>query len=150
MHHPHIGRRGASERRDQRLGAGERAAQRIAHPDRDLGRRRLAFLHHVEMVVEGGNLIDLGLRQSHQLGQRRQMRCRNMPIGVLDHMQVLDEQVARSGRPSMSCEISSSARTSTCLPLAKARALPPLPPGRMGRNPSGCGGLFMVACRVLS
>jgi hypothetical protein len=52
------------------------------------------------MMVEGGNLIDLGLRQSHQLGQRRQMRCRNMAIGVLDHMQVLDEQVAPQ-RPTL-------------------------------------------------
>ena len=58
------------------------------------GRRRLAFLHDVEMRVEGRDLVDLGQRQLHLGGERREMRGREMAVAVLDEMQMLDQQIA--------------------------------------------------------
>ena len=42
-------------------------------------RRGLAFLHHVEVVIEGRDLVDLGHRQLHLVGERDQMRGRRRP-----------------------------------------------------------------------
>ena len=70
------------------------AGQRIADPNgqrRDVG---LAFLHHVEMRVEGRGLEHLGERQLHLVGERREMRCGNLMIFVLDQMQMLDQEIA--------------------------------------------------------
>ena len=70
------------------------AGQRIADPDgqrRDIG---LAFLHHVEMRVEGRGLEHFGERQLHLVGERREMRRGNLVIFVLDQMQMLDQQIA--------------------------------------------------------
>ena len=79
---------------EQVLGAAHRAGQRIAHPHRDRRRRRLAFLHHVEMRVEGRDLVDLGQRKLHLGGERGEMRGREMPVAVLDQMQMLDQEIA--------------------------------------------------------
>jgi len=46
------------------------------------------------MGVEGRDLVDLGLRQPHLGGERRQMRAGNVPVVVLDQMQMLDQQIA--------------------------------------------------------
>ena len=54
-------------------------------------RRRLAFLHDVEVVVEGRDLVDLGLRELHRLGERGQVRGGEVAEAVLDAMQVLDQ-----------------------------------------------------------
>ena len=78
----------------QMLGARHRAGERVADPHRDRRRRRLAFLHHVEMGVEGRDLVDLGERELHLLRERGEMRGREMAVAVLDQMQVLDQQVA--------------------------------------------------------
>ena len=53
-----------------------------------------AFLHHVEMRIEGGDLVDLGLRQPHLGGERGEMGGGEMAVAVLDEMQILDQQVA--------------------------------------------------------
>ena len=39
-----------------------------------------AFLHHVEMSVEGRHLVDLGERELHLLRQRGEMRGREMAV----------------------------------------------------------------------
>ena len=78
----------------QLLGARHRAGQRIAHAHGDRRRRRLAFLHHVEMRVEGRDLVDLGQRQLHLGGERGEMRGGEMAVMVLDQMQMLDQQIA--------------------------------------------------------
>ena len=80
--------------REQRLGAQQLAGQAVADPHGERRRRRLALLHHIEMGVEGRDLVDLGLRQAHLLGERRQMRGREMAVAVLDQVQMLDQQVA--------------------------------------------------------
>ena len=46
------------------------------------------------MGVEGGDLVDLGQRQSHLVGERRQMRGRKIAVVVLDEVQMLDQQIA--------------------------------------------------------
>ncbi len=78
----------------QALGAHHGAGQRIAHPHGDGRRRCLAFLHHVEMGVEGRDLVHLGERELHLLRQRGEMRGGEMAVAVLDQVQVLDQQVA--------------------------------------------------------
>ena len=84
----------AGRRAEQMLRAGHRAGKRIAHPHRDRRRRDLAFLHDVEMRVEGRDLVDFGLRELHLGGERREMRGGEMAVAVLDQMQVLDQQIA--------------------------------------------------------
>ena len=76
------------------LGARHRAGERVAHAHRDGRRRRLAFLHDVEMGVEGRDLVDLGERELHLLRQRREMGGGEMAVAVLDQVQMLDQQVA--------------------------------------------------------
>ncbi len=76
------------------LGAGEHARQRIADADRQWWRRRLVFLDDIEMIVERGDFIDLGLRQPQPIGQRAQMPRRKMAELVLDTMQAFNQQVA--------------------------------------------------------
>ena len=93
-----------SERRAARpaaaCGAGHRARQAVAHAHGDRRRRGLAFLHHVEVVVEGRDLVHLGLRELHLLGQRREVRGREAAEAVLDAVQVLDEVLARARHAS--------------------------------------------------
>src|SRR5205085_8256729 len=71
-------------------GAGERVA--YAHGKR--GRRRLVFLHHVEMGVESRDLVDLGERERHLLRQRGEMRGGEITVAVLDQVQMLDQEIA--------------------------------------------------------
>ena len=58
------------------------------------GRRRLAFLHHVEMRIEGRDLVDFGERELHLLRQRGEVRRGKMAVAILDQMQMLDQEIA--------------------------------------------------------
>ena len=64
------------ERVAQRLCAGHRARQRLAHAHGDGRRRGFAFLHDIEVVIERGDLVHLGHRETHLLRQRGQVRGR--------------------------------------------------------------------------
>ena len=55
---------------------------------------RLAFLHDVEMRVEGRGLEHFGERKLHLVGKRGEMRGGNLVIVVLDQMQMLDQEIA--------------------------------------------------------
>ena len=74
--------------------AEHRAGQRIADADGQRRDVRLAFLHDVEMRVEGRGLEHFRKRQLHLVGQRRQMRGRDLVILVLDQVQMLDQEIA--------------------------------------------------------
>ena len=50
------------------------ARERIAHAHGQRRRRRLAFLHHVEVVVERRDLVHLGHRELHLGGERDEVR----------------------------------------------------------------------------
>ena len=78
----------------QTLGAHHGAGQGIAHAHGDGRRRCLAFLHHVEMGVEGRDLVDFGEREPHLLRQRGEMRGGEMAVPILDQVQVLDQEIA--------------------------------------------------------
>src|SRR5204863_6541384 len=82
------------------LRAGHRAGERIADPHRDRRGRGLALLHHVEMGVEGRDLVDFRKRELHLLGERGEMRGREMAVLVLDEMQVLDKKIALARLPT--------------------------------------------------
>ena len=98
-HDAHIGAELRRKIAQQMLGARHRAGERIAHPHRDRRRRRLAFLHHVEMRVEGRDLVDLGQRKLHLGRERGEMRGREMPVSVLDQVQMLDQEIASARLP---------------------------------------------------
>ena len=57
--------------------------------------RRLIVAHHIEMRVERGRLIHFGKRETHCVGQRRQVGRSDLMILVLDQMQVLDQLIPR-------------------------------------------------------
>jgi hypothetical protein len=71
-----------------------RAGDAVADPDRQRRGRRLALPDDVEVGVERRDLVGLGLRHPHLLGQRREVRRRDVPVPVLDQVEVLDQQVA--------------------------------------------------------
>ena len=53
-----------------------------------------SVLHHVEMRIEGRDLVDFGVRHLHLLRERGEMRGGEMAVMVLDQMQMLDQQIA--------------------------------------------------------
>ena len=57
-------------------------------------RPRLAVRHHIEVRVEGRDLVHLGHRDLEHFGQRVQVARRQAAFLVLDQMQVLDQQRA--------------------------------------------------------
>lgn len=67
------------QRLQQRLGSGAFAGERSADPVLGIGRRRLVPADRIETGVEGG--------------KRPQMRRRDMPLRVLDQVQILDQQI---------------------------------------------------------
>ena len=74
--------------------AQHRAGQRVADANgqrRDVG---LAFLHDVEMRVEGRGLEHFGKRQLHLVGKRCEMGRGDLVIFVLDQVQILDQEIA--------------------------------------------------------
>ncbi len=74
------------------------AGNTLAHSYCQRRRRRdmaiRIFPHHVEVVVEGRDLVHLRHRQAKFLRQRDQMRHGQLTVAVLDAMKVLDQQVA--------------------------------------------------------
>jgi hypothetical protein len=69
MEHPHLRAEHRRQLLHQVVRSGELARNRVADAHRDCRGRRLAFLDDVEVVIEGGDLVDL--RQCH-LQLRRQ------------------------------------------------------------------------------
>ncbi len=57
-------------------------------------------MHHVEVVVEGGDFVDLGLGQPHLLGQGPHVTRGQVAVAVLDQMQMFDQEVAAPGAGS--------------------------------------------------
>ena len=93
-HHAHAVAEADAQLIEQPLGAGERAAQAVAHAHGQRRRRCLVVHDDVEMRVERGDLVDLGQREAHRLGERDQMACMEAAEMVLQQMQVLDQEVA--------------------------------------------------------
>ncbi len=93
-HHANAGAGAVLQFVQQRFRAQHRAGQGIADADgqrRDVG---LAFLHDVEMRIEGRGLEHLGEGELHLVGERCEMRCGNLVILVLDQVQILDQEIA--------------------------------------------------------
>ena len=95
----HVFRRERLESFDQRSRPGQFAGKGIAHADGDLGRRRLVFLHYVEMMVEGRHLEDLGHGKLHLLRERREMDSGNAAESILDQVQIFDQVIAPERAP---------------------------------------------------
>ena len=98
LDHAHIGARRQVMRQclRQRSAPRHRAAQRTADPHRDAGRRCRTVAQHLEVVIEGGDLVDLGQRQPHLGGQRDEQGVGQAVVRVVDAVQVFDQKIARS------------------------------------------------------
>ena len=93
-HHANAGTGAVLQFMQQFFRAQHRAGQGIADANgqrRDVG---LTFLHHVEMRVEGRGLEHLGEGELHLVGKGCKVGRGNLVPGVLDEMQILDQQVA--------------------------------------------------------
>ena len=78
----------------QFFSAEHRAGQRIADADgerRDVG---LALLHDIEMRIKGRGLEHLRKGELHLVRKRCEVACGNLLVGVLDEVQMLDQQIA--------------------------------------------------------
>src|SRR5262249_24502089 len=75
------------------------AGNRIADTHRGGRRWCLALLHHIEMCIEGRNLVSRGLRESHLLAERAQMAGGKIVVAGLNEVQRFDEEV---GGPRLS------------------------------------------------
>jgi hypothetical protein len=102
-HHAHVRPARPLERGTQRGAAGHLARQRLAYPNGQRGRRRLAFLHDVEVVIERPHFVDLGLRELHLGCEGDQMRGGNVAEAVLDTVQELDQQVCAARDIAQQC-----------------------------------------------
>ena len=84
------------------------------------GERRnvcFAFLHHIEMRIEGRRLENFGKGKLHLIRKRREVRGGNLLVGVLNQMQVLDQQVPPAWPVAKQQFISCDAVGSTWRPL---------------------------------
>ena len=96
--HPNLGRVEAIlQRLLQSFGACHFARKRVAYADGQGGWRCLAFGNDIEVRIEGGNFIDLGLRQSHFVRERGKVVCREVTVFVLNEVQEFDQQIAAAG-----------------------------------------------------
>ena len=96
-HDPHAIACSAGEFLQQRRCAETFAGEAVANPDRQRRRRALALHHHVEVRVEGRDLVDLGHGEAHLGRERRQVTGREAAVVVLDLVQMLDQQVLAPG-----------------------------------------------------
>ena len=85
------------------------------------------------MRVEGRDLVDLGLRHLHLVGERGEMRRREVAVVILDEVEMLDQQVA-AARPvgEQGLDLGQRVRVDLAALRGPARpvaALPALVPG---------------------
>ena len=92
-HDAHPGSDPGRQRLEQPPGAHHLAGQPVADPHGQRGRRRLPLLDDVEVGVEGCDLEHLGHRQPHLLGQRPEVRRREVAVAILDEMEVFDQKI---------------------------------------------------------
>ena len=82
------------------------------------------------MRVEGRDLVDLGERQLHLGGERGEMRGGEMPVAVLDEMQMLDQKIAAAlARTEQRTDLGKRRRIDLAALGGAARATPPVAVG---------------------
>ena len=128
-HDPHLDPELSRQLGQELLRAGHGAGQAVAHPYRDR-RRRGAVLDHVEVGIEGRDLVDLRLGELHLPRQRREMGRGEVPVAVLQEMQVFDQKVAaaRAGAEQRAHLLQGAGID--LAPLGRARGAAALPAGR--------------------
>ncbi len=70
----------------------------FADADGHRRRARLVIAQHIEMMIEGRDLIGFGHRNAHLFRQRMQPAGGNAAFAVLNEMQIFDQQIA-AARP---------------------------------------------------
>ena len=100
MQHAHILARLLLQIGNQLFRAGKRAGQGIAHPDGHFRRGLFALFHHIEMVIEGGHLINFRHGNAHVAAQGGHVGGGKMAVFVLDQMQIFDQKIALNLAPA--------------------------------------------------
>ena len=88
---------GVGERSQKRGRTETFAREAVADPDRQRRRRALAFHRHVEVGIEGRDLIDFRHGEAHLCRECREMAGREAAEVVLNLVQMLDQQVGAPG-----------------------------------------------------
>ena len=78
----------------QSLGAGKVAGYRVADSHRKRWWRCVAFFDHVEVVIEGGDLVNLGHGHLHLRRERDEMCGRQAAETILNPMEMLNQEIA--------------------------------------------------------
>ncbi len=89
----HAGGMAGVQREAKLIAACHLARQTGAHANREPG-HGCGVVDDVEVVIEGGDFVDLGLRELQVLRQRGEVAAAQRADAVLQAMQVFDEQVA--------------------------------------------------------
>jgi hypothetical protein len=84
--------------REKILRARHFARQAIADAHGECRRYGIAFLHDIEVVIEGRDFIDLRLRQIHLARERCKVARTQVAEVVLQAVQVFDQQIVRARR----------------------------------------------------
>ncbi len=93
-HHANPGTCAALQFMQQIFRAHHRASERVADANGQGRDVRLAFLHHIEMGVEGRGLEHFREGKIHLVGKRGEVGRGDLMIFVLDEMQMLDQEIA--------------------------------------------------------
>ena len=96
--HANVGTQRVRQLVEERLRSRQMARQRLADPHGDGRRRGFVGVDDVEVVIERGHFVHLGHRELHFLRQRDDVRRRNAAAGILDPVQVLDQERPLAGR----------------------------------------------------
>ena len=129
MQHANVAAEQRRQLRQQLMRTGEVAGNRIADAHGDRRRSGVALLHHVEVVIEGRHLVDLGHRHLHLGRERDEMRGRQTAVPILNLVQVLDQQIPATGSVAEQCADVFARRGSTARPFGVPRTRPRLPLG---------------------
>ena len=76
------------------FGTGHHAGKRVADADGQRCRPFRIVLHDIEMIVEAGDLIDFRHGNAHQARQRLKISGSETVFGVLNSVQIFDQQIA--------------------------------------------------------
>ncbi len=95
--HIHVGAQDCRQLLQQILRASQFAGQAITHTHGEL-RRFLPFAQHLEVVIERRDFEDFCHRHIHLPGECDQMPVVQAAPGIVELVQVLDQQIAPMGR----------------------------------------------------
>ena len=90
----HVRAKQRRQLREQIVGSGKVTGDRIANANRDRGRRSLAFLDNIEMVIKSRDFVDFRHGHLHLGGKRNEMGRGEAAVAILNLVEVFDQEIA--------------------------------------------------------